>query len=91
VITSRDGQTTSEVSTATVPAAAVVTVTREDIEPLVAVTRTPGAPVVTTQVQGTGETCMNNPSNSPNRGNSCPTSPTRTSGPTATGGKAKMV
>jgi cytoskeletal protein RodZ len=71
VVTVTEGETRQEVTTATVPAEPVVTVTREDIEPLVVETEAPGAPIVTTDVRSTGETCYNNPSNAEQRSNRC--------------------
>ncbi|MBA3719267.1 MAG: hypothetical protein H0W95_03110 [Nocardioidaceae bacterium] len=70
-VTSRDGQTTNDVTTETVPAAPVVTVTREDIADLVVVTEAPGAPIVTTEVRSTGEACYINPSTAEQRRNRC--------------------
>jgi hypothetical protein len=71
VITSRDGATTNNVTTATVPAEAVVTVTRETIAPLVVETEAAGAPIVSTDVNGTGTTCIKNPATAEQRSNRC--------------------
>ena len=71
IVTTRDGDTTQEESRQVVPALPVVTVTREVIAPLVVETETPGAPIVTTQVRSTGETCFKNPSTAEQRRNAC--------------------
>ncbi|WP_258802963.1 hypothetical protein [Pseudarthrobacter sp. NS4] len=46
-------------------------VTHEDIEPPVDETETPGAPIVTTDVRSSGETCYNNASTPEQRRNRC--------------------
>ncbi|WP_458779982.1 hypothetical protein [Arthrobacter sp. D3-16] len=66
-----EGETTYAEEQIVAPAAPIITEEREDIEPLVAETRTPGQPVITTTVNGTGQTCTNNPSNAQERANRC--------------------
>lgn len=70
-VTRTEGETTYTQVEAVTPASSVVTVEREQLDPLVAETRRPGEPVVTTTVNGTGQTCTNNPSNAEQRQNRC--------------------
>ena len=46
-----------------------LTLKNSQVEPVVTETRAPGAPVVTTEVRGTGQTCYQNPSNAEQRRN----------------------
>ena len=61
IVTAVDGATRQQVETAVEAADAIVTVTSATIDPLVVDTEAPGAPVVTTSVEGIGETCMATP------------------------------
>jgi hypothetical protein len=63
-VTAEDGATTYTSVDTVAPTAPVITEEREDLEPLVVVTRTPGQPVVTVTETGTGNYCVNNPSSS---------------------------
>jgi hypothetical protein len=70
-VTATDGETTYTEEEVITPTAPVITEERENLEPLVAVTRTPGQPIVTTQTTGTGQTCYNNPATAEQRANRC--------------------
>ncbi|MDN4611160.1 hypothetical protein [Arthrobacter burdickii] len=66
-----DGATTDDVQRVTAPADSEVTVTRENIDPLVTGTSAPGQPIVTTSTRGTGATCYNNPATAEQRASRC--------------------
>ncbi|MDR7234502.1 hypothetical protein [Agrococcus sp. BE272] len=71
IVTAVDGATRQQAETAVEAADAIVTVTSATIDPLVVDTEAPGAPVVTTSVEGIGETCMATPAVAEQRRNRC--------------------